>query len=77
MTGQAKVIDPRVTCAGKLRFRSFITAAKAAKRSNRAKSHDGLALSAYACHVCSGFHVGANVLKRENRRPHIEEDFGL
>lgn len=74
MTGKPKADDPGAYCAGKLRFRSFLAAAKAAKRSNRAKSHDGDALSAYACHACSGFHVGTNVVKRENHRPRVEEE---
>lgn len=45
-------------CAGKVAFRSFTRAARAAKR--QAENHKGR-FGAYACQHCGQFHVGSSV----------------
>lgn len=65
-------IEPTVTCQGKVRFRAFNEAKKAAKRAARA--HEGASFSPYPCKVCHGFHVGERLKRMDTRRPREEAE---
>lgn len=66
-------INPAAQCYGKLRFNTFTSADRAARRSRRSKARDSQPLQAYHCHSCSGFHVG-NTGKKAARRPRYEPE---
>lgn len=63
------VNSPASHCAGKKSFSGFSQAARAAKRSSRAKGREGERYAPYRCTLCQAFHVGAAVLRRPKRIP--------
>ena len=50
-------------CQGKERFQTFTLAQEVAHKVSRRRS---ARVNAYHCPICSGFHVGSTVRKREN-----------
>lgn len=53
------------SCAGKVRFESYVRAKTIAHRSAQ---NFGGKRSAYKCDLCHGYHVGEPIKQRETRR---------